>query len=154
MLYDFVGITMSTSALNEVDAAIALMDAGALDCSTPDDGYGTPTAGFGALAVVGDSVMKYGRTTQQTTGTVISTDIDINVGYSSGTARFVDQILVDGDKGGFLNSGDSGSLLVMTDTTPTGLLYASARGGKLAFANHIGVVLGAFDNLMIDDCQP
>ena len=150
ILYDHVDIEFTTSASNEVDAAVALMEEGALDCETPSDGYGAPSA-VPASAVVGDSVMKYGRTTQLTTGTVASTDIDVNVGYSTGTARFIDQILVNGDKGGFLNSGDSGSLLVRDDKSPVGLLYASGRGGKLAFANHIGAVLDYFPGLSIDD---
>jgi hypothetical protein len=154
VLYDFVPIEFTTSATNEVDAAIALMDSGTLDCSTPIDGYGMPLSTTGTVQV-GDPVKKYGRTTQLTTGTVASTDIEVNVGYTSGLARFVDQILIDGDKGGVLNSGDSGSLLVAADNTPTGLLYASGRGGKLAFANHIDVVLAQLIvPLSFDDCAP
>ena len=145
VLYDFVPMYFDGTP-NQVDAAIALIHDGALGCSMPADGYGAPAAGVEDLALVGDSVKKYGRTTQQTTGTVISTDINVNVGHSSGTALFVNQILVDGGKGGFLNAGDSGSLLVLVDAfnTPTGLLFAGARGGKLAIANHIGEVLSEF----------
>ena len=66
---------------------------------------------------------------------------------NNGTARFVDQILVDGDKGGFLNSGDSGSVLAehgSLSLRPVGLLFASGRGGKIAIANRIDLVLNAF----------
>ena len=87
----------------------------------------------------------------------------MNVSYSSGTAHFVGQIVVDGDKGGFLKAGDSGSLLVTKDgANPVGLLFASGRGGKVAIANPIDEVLGALegelglgaDTLTIDDGGP
>ena len=69
----------------------------------------------------------------------------MNVGYSSGTARFVDQIVVEGNKGGFLKAGDSGSLLVTNPgRNPVGLLFAAGRGGKIAIANPIDYVLSAF----------
>ena len=153
-LVDYEPIIFSNNAANTVDAAVALIDGlRDLDCATPAGGYGAPASGTGVPAVVGMDVRKYGRTTELTSGTIVSTDIDVSVGYSSGTARFVDQIMVQGGKGGFLNSGDSGSLLVVDNPTndPVGLLYASGRGGRLAFANHIGDVLFEF-GLMIDDC--
>ena len=92
-------------------------------------------------------MQKYGRTTGLTTGTVSAVNVTVNVGYNNGTARFVDQILVDGDKGGFLNSGDSGSVLAehgSLSLRPVGLLFASGRGGKIAIANRIDLVLNAF----------
>ncbi len=138
---------------NTVDAAIALSSAGELGKATPLDGYGTPNSATVA-ALVGtidlealrdQAVQKYGRTTGLTTGTVGAVNVAVNVGYSSGTARFVDQILVEGGKGGFLKSGDSGSLLVTLDdaANPVGLLFASGRGGKIAIANRIDLVLDA-----------
>ncbi len=90
---------------NTIDAAIALTDTSSLGNATPSDGYGTP----GSATVpeyVGQSVQKYGRTTGPTAGTVAVINATVNVGYSSGTARFVGQIVVEGNKGGFLN-GDA-----------------------------------------------
>ena len=68
----------------------------------------------------------------------------MNVGYSAGTARFVDQIIVEGSKP-FIKVGDSGSLLV-TDLgrDPVDLLVAGNRSGKLAIANPIDLVLVTF----------
>ncbi len=68
-------------------------------------------------------------------------DAAVNIGYSSGTARFVDQILI--TPGSFIRSGDSGSLMV-TDPgkNPVGLLFASGSG--IAVANPIDLVLAAF----------
>ncbi len=130
---------------NTIDAAIALTDTNSLGKATPSDGYGTPSSAT-VLEYVGQSVQKYGRTTGPTAGTVVVINATVNVGYSSGTARFVDQIVVEGDKGGFLKPGDSGSLLVTNDqwANPVGLLFAGGRGGKIAIANRIDDVLSAF----------
>ncbi len=128
---------------NEVDAAIALSDTARLGNATPSDGYGIPSSTTG-VAALGDLVMKYGRTTGQTKGEVVIVDWDGNVGYSSGTARFIDQIVVYRAKGGpFLKAGDSGSLLVTDDgnNTPMGLVYAGNASGKYGFANQIDAVL-------------
>ncbi len=130
---------------NMIDAAIALTDTSSLGNATPPDGYGTP--GSATVAeYVGQSVQKYGRTTGPTAGTVVVINATVNVGYSSGTARFVGQIVVEGNKGGFLKGGDSGSLLVTNDewANPVGLLFAAGRGGKIAIANPIDYVLSAF----------
>jgi hypothetical protein len=65
----------------------------------------------------------------------------VNVGYGSGTARFVNQIAVYSRKP-FIKAGDSGSLLVTkTGHNPVGLLFAGNTTGKLAIANPIDAVL-------------
>ena len=55
-----------------------------------------------------------------------------------------------GGKGGFLKSGDSGSLLV-TDPgrQPVGLLFARDRGREPGFANRMDLVLNRF-NMTVD----
>ncbi len=141
---DFVPIVFSTSAYNEIDAAIALSSMAQLGNATPTNGYGTPSSTI-ADAELGLAVQKYGRTTGLTTGTVSMINATVNVGYFYGTARFVDQIVVNGDKGGFIKPGDSGSLLVTNpDRNPVGLLFAGDRSGKTAIANQIDNVLDAF----------
>ena len=132
---------------NYIDAAIATVisinEQPAVGNSTPSDGYGTPQSSP-VSAEVGLNVQKYGRTTQLTKGTVTGINATVFVGYSSGTARFVNQIIVQSTKP-FLKSGDSGSLLV-TDpgSNPVGLLFAGNRSGKLAVANEIDRVLVRF----------
>lgn len=151
VLYDFVDIVFTTSANNEVDAAIALSDTARLGNATPSDGYGIPNSATD-VAALGDLVMKYGRTTGLTKGEVVIVDWDGNIGYSSGTAKFVNQIVVYRAKGGpFLKSGDSGSLLVADDgsNTPVGLVFAGNASGKYGFANRIDNVLNAL-NVSID----
>ena len=95
--------------------------------------------------MVGQSVQKYGRTTALTKGTITMTNVTVRVGYSSGIARFVQQIIVQSNKP-FLKSGDSGSLLVTDDgwNSPVGLLFAGNSSGTLAVANRIDDVLSAF----------
>ncbi len=139
----FVPIVFSTSAFNTVDAAIALSSIDNLRNATPSDGYGTPKSAI-VEEVVGMSVQKYGRTTGLTKGVITGVNATVNVGYSSGTARFVNQIIVQGNKP-VIKSGDSGSLLVTDpDRKPVGLLFAGNRSGKLAVANRIDLVLQAF----------
>jgi len=65
---------------------------------------------------------------------------------NAGTARFVNQIFVEGRRGPFIKSGDSGSLLVTDDAAakPVGLLFAGSSSGKFAIANRIDTVLAEF----------
>lgn len=143
---------------NKVDAAIAVHTNRVIDTGTPVDGYGTPSSTILACSagegedpecanLLAVDVQKYGRTTGLTRGTITGINAVINVGYDSGIARFVGQIEVTGNKGGFLKGGDSGSLLVVDDDDnpddlkPVGLLFAGPRSGKIGFANQIKDVL-------------
>jgi hypothetical protein len=140
----YVPIVFNDSlANNEIDAAIAISSTANLGTATPAGGYGRPSSKT-ATASVGLAVQKYGRTTLLTKGTVTGTNVIVNVGYSSGTARFVNQIYVRSNTK-FIGAGDSGSLLVTDpDKNPVGLLFAGTSDGKLAVANPIGAVLDAF----------
>jgi len=132
---------------NTVDAAIALSSTEDLGNSTPSNGYGTPTSDFISREDIEiyQAVQKYGRTTSLTKGTVTAINATIQVTYSSGTAIFVNQIVVESRKP-FIKAGDSGSLLV-TDPgrDPIGLLFAGSVNGKFAVANPIEDVLTSFD---------
>ena len=137
----FSPIAFSTSASNVVDAAIAATTTANLGNSTPAGGYGTPSSAT-LTATVGMAVQKYGRTTSLTTGSVTAVNGIVNVGYGAGTARFVNQVIVESSKP-FLKAGDSGSLLVTRNTAanPVGLMFAAGSSGKYAIANPIGPVL-------------
>ena len=144
----FEPIVFSTDANNIIDAAIAeiIQDGNVprVDNATPSDGYGVPKTAT-VDAVVGQAVQKYGRTTSLTKGNVVMVNATVDVGYSSGTARFVDQIIIYSGKKPLLKSGDSGSLVV-TDPAknPVGLLFAGDKKGRYGVANPIGPVLAAF----------
>jgi hypothetical protein len=134
---------------NTIDAAIALSSRAMLGNATPDDGYGTPQPTT-TPAAIGQEVQKYGRTTSLTKGTITAINATFSVGYSSGTARFVNQIVVESEDP-FIGPGDSGSLLVTDpDCNPVGLIFAGNEPGTLAIANHIYLVLDRF-GVTIDD---
>lgn len=146
-LYEYKEIIFGGT--NTIDAAISSTSTSDLNNSTPSDGYGIPKSTTMSAAIY-QNVQKYGRTTSLTKGTVTGIHATVNVGYSSGTALFVDQIVVSGNKGPFIKAGDSGSLLV-TDPgrNPVGLLFAGNSSGKTAIANPIDAVLSYF-NATID----
>jgi hypothetical protein len=142
-LTDFKPIIFSTSASNTVDAAIALSSTVNLGNQTPSNGYGAPKS-ITTEPTLNMYVQKYGRTTSLTKGIINGINATINVGYSSGTAKFVNQIIVYSRKP-FIKPGDSGSLLVTDpDRNPVGLLFAGSSDGKWAIANPISEVLNSF----------
>jgi len=130
-LSSYVPIDLSVGGTNRVDAAIAASSTSMLGNSTLSDGYGTPKSTTVGVAI-NMKVMKYGRTTGLTKGTVWAINATVNVGYDSGVATFVDQIIVNG--GTFSAGGDSGSLVVADGKgrmkankgKPVGLLFAGS----------------------------
>lgn len=135
-LADYVTIKFDGTD-NTVDAAIAsvIEDKGVprVAKSTPSDGYGAPKSTTAAVSI-NQKVKKYGRTTGLTNGRVYALNATVNVGYDSGVARFVGQIVI--TPGGFSAPGDSGSLIVVDDRKgknvgpddrkPIGLLFAGS----------------------------
>ena len=142
-LYDFEPIVFSTSASNIMDAALIATDASQVGTATLGDGYGQPRVSP-IDAVPNMTVMKSGRTTGFTSGNVDSVDAIVNVGYTSGTARFVGQIIIRPSK--FSAGGDSGSLIVVEggadDRRPVGLLFAGSN--TITIANPIQPILQRF----------
>jgi hypothetical protein len=137
---------------SNVDAAIAEVQTGAvgavdlqgtiIDIGTISSTVGTPTPNL--------PVMKSGRTTGFTTGT-ISAFADVNVQYQNGCGggkKFVvsysNQIVIEGS--GFSAGGDSGSLIISNDGSsckqPVGLLFAGSS--TTTIANPIADVINAF----------
>ena len=140
---------------DNVDAAIAEVRTGAV---RPDGAIlqiGT-IADTTADAFVGQAVKKSGRTTGFTRSAVSSLNATINVGYTdecagqSFTVRYTNQILINNKGSRFLNSGDSGSLMVedvAVNPRAVGLLYAGSS--SIAVANPIGEVLDRFNVTMV-----
>jgi hypothetical protein len=147
-LADFVPIDFSGTGTNIVDAAIAAVADGDLAMGTPEGGYGEPSSTTVA-AIGGLNVRKYGRTTGQTDGRVDAVNATVNIGYDTGTALFVGQVIIKGRKGSFSAGGDSGSLIVTKDgSNPVALLFAG--NSTVTIANPIDDVLSAF-GVTIDD---
>lgn len=110
-------------ATNLVDAAVALPD-------NPDDVSFSilgliPPYGI-ALCSPGDTLVKSGRTTAVSYGTVQYVDAEVEVGFGDGrSAYFVDQIITTN----MAQGGDSGSLVCMEfdgDAYAAGLLFAGS----------------------------
>ncbi len=146
----FVELDFSVGNNNTVDAAIALSSAVDLGNATPSDGYGTPKSTT-VLASINQKVMKYGRTTGQTNGKVDAINATINIGYDSGVARFVNQIVI--RPGNFSAGGDSGSLVVVRggadNREPVGLLFAGSL--VVTIVNPIGEVLSQLADRLGED---
>ena len=119
-----VPINISPFAFNLVDAAISFTTEGLastdiLDIGPPNVGFEFPTPGM--------TVIKSGRTTGVTTGTVQSVNTTSLVSYvdDCGVARFVAQVVV--TPGTFSAGGDSGAVILNADTlNPVGLLFAGS----------------------------
>jgi len=136
-LADFQAINFS-GGNNTIDCAIAAPAAGVQFSTAEAAGY-TPTSTV-VSAFVGQAVKKDGRTSGLTTGNVTGVNVTVTVGYQTGNAVFVGQIMMPGS---FIRSGDSGSLMVEQSTNnPVGLCFAG--GSSASFANPIGPVLQKF----------
>jgi hypothetical protein len=155
-LFDFQDINFKGGD-NFIDAAIAEPYTSVpLLCSTPDDGYGTPSSTT-VDAKVGQGVQKYGRTTGWTHGEVDTINTLVDVCYQTRgrflcvkSARFVDQVAI--TPGTFSAGGDSGSLIVTDDENnyPVALLFSGSS--THTFASPIDLVLGRF-TVSVDDCS-
>ena len=90
-------------------------------------------------AFVGQDVIKAGRTTQLTAGTVLAVNATVAVGgYTGGNVGvFADQIITTAMSAG----GDSGSLLMDRDLNAVGLLFAGSA--EITIFNHIANVEAA-----------
>ena len=129
------------SAVNRMDAAIAALDHA--DSATADIMTIGPPANPPVAPFLGQSVVKHGRTTGLTFGSVVDTSFDGNVHYDGRVAYFEDQIVVAGDTGPFSEPGDSGSLVLDTSGPhPVGLLFAGDDSHTIA--NPIQFVLNRF----------
>ncbi|MDE0422693.1 MAG: hypothetical protein OXK76_17645 [Gammaproteobacteria bacterium] len=124
-----------------MDAAIAALDD--VSSAVPDIMTIGPPANPPVAPFVGQAVLKHGRTTGLTFGSVVDTSFDGVVHYDSGVAYFEDQIVVAGNSGPFSGRGDSGSLILNSpDAHPVGLLFAGDDSQTIA--NPIQSVLNRF----------
>ena len=107
-------------------------------------------------AFVGQGVKKSGRTTGLTRSSVSTINAAVNVGYedecagNSFTKSYTGQLIIANKGSRFLNSGDSGSLMVedvASNPRAVGLLYAGSS--STAVANPIGQVLSFLGATMV-----
>jgi hypothetical protein len=144
-----------------IDAGIAQIAPGMVDESGAILNIGTISAQTVA-ASIGQAVKKMGRTTGLSRATVSGVNATVNITYSNecagGTAftkMFTGQIITTNNKCGFLNGGDSGSLMVedvAINPRAVGLLFAgSSTCNRFAvgIANPITAVLSYFGATMV-----
>lgn len=143
---------------SNVDAAIAEIAPGQVDLTgtildlgpvgTNSIAPEPPSATIGTPAL-GQGVGKSGRTTGLTCSTITSLSASIQVNYDAKcgdtspafTATYTNQVVING--GSFSAGGDSGSLIVTTDTArPVALLYGGSPTDTVA--NPISDVISAF----------
>jgi len=116
-----------------------------------------PISGSTLGASIGQAVKKSGRTTGLSRSSIVGLNATISVSYDNEcaggaafTKTFTGQIVI-GNKGSkFLNSGDSGSLMVedvATNPRAIGLLFAGSSSD--AIANPIGQVLSFLGATMV-----
>lgn len=98
--------------------------------------------------LAGVPVVKTGRTTGRTEGSVLIASVDnLTIGWRNrGLARFDQQIAIRGLNGSFSAHGDSGSLIATLEGRPVGLLFSGTPHG-IAYASPIRSVL---DSLNVD----
>ncbi len=141
---------------SNVDAAIAPVVSGMVRTDGSILEIGTISRSTVA-AFIGQAVKKSGRTTGLTMSKVSGLNASVSVQYESScagsvafTKTFSGQIIVSNRGSRFLNSGDSGSLMVenvSTNPRAVGLLYAGSSTS--AVANPIDEVLAFFGATMV-----
>jgi len=126
-----------------VDCAIAQVRAGMVSSTGSILEIGTISATT-VGASVGQAVKKSGRTTGLSRSSISAINASVSVGYdtecggTASTKNYTGQILVTNSASRFLNSGDSGSLMVedvSTNPRAVGLLFAGSS--SIAVANPI-----------------
>jgi hypothetical protein len=132
----------------QVDATGSILDLGPV--GTTSIAAASPSAQLGT-AVLGLGVAKSGRTTGLTCSSITSVNATVQIDYDATcgdttpafTSLFTNQVIVAG--GSFSAGGDSGSLIVATNTArPVALLYGGSTTDTVA--NPIQDVVAAFSN--------
>jgi hypothetical protein len=132
------GVVLSSSASNKVDGALITLDKPSVHPQSISGILGAP-AGVNHSISFGDTLKKFGVATGVTSGQ-FSYIVTMNVPYSGGRARFVDQIGIDGGGVVFADAGDSGAVVLDDSNAVVGLLFAAAPQSCLGFANPISDV--------------
>lgn len=124
---------------NVIDAGIATYNVANFTGSMVNNLY-TPTSNV-TLPSINLGVKKVGRTSGLTTSSIAGVNVTLNVNYGGGNiGHFVGQIYI--ANGRFIQSGDSGSLMVDNNNNPVGLCFAGSSSA--CFANPITPVLNYF----------
>lgn len=141
-LCKLVGSGYSYSAMR-LQQAVNLVDAAIAWPVKPDtvipEVIGIPTPTGHREVELGDPVVKSGRTTEVTRGTVTQVDATLLIMYGDNLAMFAEQIVSSCP----CSPGDSGSIVLADDGSgnAVGLLFAGTQDGKTMIFCQIGHVL-------------
>ncbi len=144
---DFPGNLVPLGTAN-VDAALSTARSGMVDATGAIIDVGVPCSGTQAPAI-GLPVMKSGRTTGFTTGTIQSVNTSVSIQYQKGcgsgkkfTVSYTNQVVI--TPGTFSAGGDSGSLILSNDGTPNPVALLFAGSSSQTVGNPIQAVVSAF----------
>jgi hypothetical protein len=148
-------VKKNSLTLSNTDCSVAKCVTGMVTVYGNILGIGVPSKTT-LYAFLYQKVKKSGRTTGTTHSTVTGLNATVKVTYTHECAgsvwykTFTGQIVISNPSYGFVNSGDSGSLMVEDIATyprPIGLLFAG--NNTQAFANPIGAVLSFLGATMV-----
>ena len=95
--------------------------------------------------VLGEQVQKFGATSSLTHGSVSSLDVDVKTLINGKKTLLRNQIQIDAAQGDvFQMKGDSGSLLLNTNTVVLGILHSNANRDATAYASPWSAIESAF----------
>ena len=134
-------ISFNPSRRIDVDCALAAVTTSSRVSGVPLSPVGPLSNGVPVVPEVGMVVEKFGASTGHTIGTVSDTDADFQIDeYVTGTVFLENQIQISNGDEPFCAQGDSGAMIVDTESKqPTGLLAINMGG--FAVANRLSVVL-------------
>ena len=137
-------VPLSFTTPNRVDCAIAEILAPEFVRSTLMARVGKLSSSQPINVVTGMSLEKVGRGSGYTTGEVFDVSATIKLSYEMGEITFLNQILIRSTSRAFSADGDSGALVVDTESgRAAGLLIGGS--GTFSVANHLEDVLRELD---------
>ncbi len=125
-----------------MDCAIASIKSGITPTSfiraAGGSGSDGETFGSGVASVSNDGVHKIGRTSDRTTGTIVSITHQTPINTTEGTPARIRQILIKPDAGVnfFQEKGDSGSVLLNADNEVIGLMWGAYLRPNTSLTGH------------------
>lgn len=147
-------VAMDVTQFNVADCAIAELDADHTAVNTAIPGVGQPST-RSREAELGMPVVKRGRTTNVTMGTVTGVSLNLKFEWPQGAMELVDLIEVTADIGAadFAGAGDSGSLILSEiDLRPAALLIGggpTSTGRVVVYGTPIATVLGELNVCLV-----
>jgi hypothetical protein len=136
----FIPISLAPNVFNRVDAAFVENSGAGPDERTDCGLCFPPRTPITPLNALGTTVRKCGSKTHLTSGTVITINFTVSVGYDNcGVGAFNQQIVVQSTSGLFSDHGDSGSAVYGTNGI-VGLLFAGDSVARITVVNPIADV--------------